>query len=115
MKIVPIEGAESSADNRVMQLHPSLEQETLATRDAEVRHLRQQVTELERANDEQRALIAMQNEALAQAKRHLDGNPERLGFALWPWLLAAALIAGLAMLAWSRQRAGLPASSGIGN
>lgn len=105
MKIAPVEGAQSSADDRATQLRSGLEQETLATRDVEIRHLRQQVTDLERANDEQRALIAMQNEALAQAKRHLGGNPERPGFAYWPWLLAAMLIAGLAVLSWRHQRA----------
>lgn len=113
MKIAPVEGAQSSADDRVTQLHSGLEQETLATRDVEIRHLRQQLTDLERANDEQRALIAMQNEALAQAKRHLDGSPERPGFAHWPWLLAAVLIAGLAAFGWSNQRAGRPVSPRI--
>ena len=118
MKILPMADALASATSdpsMQTQLLPALREETLASRDAEIRHLQQKLAELEQKNGEQRALIAMQDEVLAQAQHQLqpsDGIPGQIR-APWVWLVIVIIsCASIVALRWHRLqriRLGKPA------
>lgn len=82
--------------------------EAAAARALEVQHLERRVTQLERLNEEQRALIAMQNAAISKAQRYMEPGSAagvwNLGIG-WLWLgLAAALGVSGVWFAMRRKR-----------
>lgn len=96
--------------------------ETLAARDAEVQELKSRVADLEKIQQEQQQLIALKDSKLAQAQQNLatsnaqtassaqaspTGTPPPGQVLLWPWLIAALVVALL--LAWLFMRRRQPA------
>ncbi len=109
MKIVPVAAADASDPASASQLpaSPALQEELLAAREQEIEHLQRKVAELERNYEEQRQLLAMQNEVLAAAKSHLDppdsgGLPGLLRSA-WLWIVLAIGACLFAFFAWRRR------------
>ncbi|MCF7221674.1 FimV/HubP family polar landmark protein [Marilutibacter chinensis] len=76
--------------------------EAIASREAEIEHLRQRVAELEGSSEEMQRVIAIQDEALAKAQQRLaqrggDGGGLVIARSSWPWAAAVALLlAGVA-------------------
>ena len=102
-------GTQAGGEGRMLRQEIQETQETLAARDVEVGELKARVAELEKLQHQQQQLIAMKDTALAAARENLakagtTQEPAALPPAaarndtvLWPWLLAAlvlALVAG---------------------
>ena len=90
--------------------------ETLAARDAEVQELKSRVADLEKIQQEQQQLIALKDSKLAQAQQNLaTSNAQPAGAAdsgqvlLWPWLIAAAVVALLLGWLFMRRKPAKPA------
>lgn len=98
MKILPPTEADTPAPDSASQVQTTTAQdvESLASRDAEIQHLQRKLAELERENTRQRSVIALQDDALAQAQQHLDKSGTWSGMWRAPlaWFLLA-LVAGL--------------------
>ena len=83
--------------------------EAIASREAEIEHLRRRVAELEGSNDEMKQVIAIQDQALATAQERLadaGGEPPASARARWLWAAVAGLVlAGLVLagLAFARK------------
>jgi pilus assembly protein FimV len=104
MQIVPVAAPDAGAPVRMSSSTPlALEHETLAARSEELQHLQARLAALERENDEQRAVIAMQDQALARAQAHLASGPAP-GILRAPWGWALCVLAVVAFLLW-RSRA----------
>lgn len=71
--------------------------ETLASREAELRHLQERVAELEASSDDMRRIIETQDQALARAQERLAGG-DRDGPALARWLKPLSAFAILIIL-----------------
>lgn len=98
MKILPPTEADTPAPDSASQVQPAIAQdvESLASRNAEIQHLQRKLAELERENTRQRSVIALQDDALAQAQQHLDksGTWSSMWRVPWTWFLLT-LVAGL--------------------
>lgn len=87
--------------------------ELLASREAEIAHLRQRVATLESANEDMQHVIAIQDQALANAQTRLaQADPITSTLTRSPWSWAAAIIASLA-LAISLKRRRARSASGV--
>lgn len=98
-------GDPSDASSRLPST-PALQEELLAARDVEIRHLRDKVAELERGYEEQERLLAMQNDALVSASRRLQPGSTGLPGVIrspWFWFLTVVAACLLAFLAWKRR------------
>lgn len=112
MKIVPVAEDQASGDpadaSARVSTDPALQDEVLAARNMEIEHLQKKVAELERNYEEQRALIAMQNEALAAARQHMAPSDGGLpGILRWGWGLIVLVLGALAFafFGWRRRSA----------
>ncbi|KAB8165383.1 hypothetical protein FKV24_017250, partial [Lysobacter maris] len=95
-------------------------EDTIASREVEIEHLRQRVAQLEGSNEEMKQVIAIQDEALAKAQERLSrngGDGIVAAGSPWSWAgLAGLLLAGLAIvLKYRRARVSTGSGSAAGN
>jgi pilus assembly protein FimV len=112
-------GIQAGGEGRMLRQEIQETQETLAARDAELGDLKARVAELEKIQQQQQQLIKMKDSALASARANLAKanaaqpvvakQPAQAdGSLLWPWLLAALVVAVLAAWWFMRRRGAKP-------
>jgi pilus assembly protein FimV len=99
-------GIEAGGEGQMLRQELQTTKESLAARDAEVQELKSRVADLEKLQNDQQKLIAMQNSQLhAAQQRPPVAPPPAPQASAMPWVVGGALVlAGLLAAAWGRRR-----------